>query len=79
MSYQNYLYICRQIISFTLYQIISFIYYIWHCLVLFIGKVGDWKNYLSKEQDDKLNVKIALKLKHSELFFHYTEAELSDS
>lgn len=43
------------------------------------GKVGDWKNYLSKEQDDKLNVKIALKLKHSGLFFHYTEAELSDS
>lgn len=28
MSYQNYLYICRQIISFTLYQIVSFIYYI---------------------------------------------------
>lgn len=48
-------------------------------MVLLIGKVGDWKNYLSKEQDDKLNVKIALKLKHSGLFFHYTEAELSDS
>lgn len=73
MSYQNYLYICRQIISLTLYQIIT------KCLVLFIGKVGDWKNYLSKEQDDKLNVKIALKLKHSGLFFHYTEAELSNS
>lgn len=51
--------------------------YLWHCLVLFVGKVGDWKNYLSKEQDDKLNVKIALKLKHSGLFFHYTETDLS--
>lgn len=43
------------------------------------GKVGDWKKYLSKEQDDKLNVKIALKLKQSGLFFQYAEADISDS
>lgn len=72
MSYQNYIYICRYIYINTIPNHIDYIYDI-------VGKVGDWKNYLSKEQDDKLNVKIALKLKHSGLFFHYTEAELSDS
>ncbi|XP_062609824.1 sulfotransferase 4A1-like [Saccostrea cucullata] len=39
------------------------------------GRIGDWQNYLSKEQDERLNVKIALKLRQTGLFFQYTDPD----
>ncbi|XP_048767572.2 estrogen sulfotransferase-like [Ostrea edulis] len=37
------------------------------------GKVGSWQNQLSAEQDKRMNVKIALKLRDSGLLFQYSD------